>query len=98
MDSLSAIDRTMETNMNVSSSINHTMKVKESVMVANFMDEVETFITFKIANFLCIYWIAILVPIGLVGNTLSFLIMIKSNNRNMSLVFIWQPLVLIIIQ
>ena len=30
------------------------------------------------------YWFPILVPIGLVGNTLSFLIMIKPSNRKMS--------------
>ena len=78
------MERTTETNMNVSSLINHTMTIGESVMVDNIMDEIETSITFKIANFLGIYWIPILVPIGLVGNTLSFLVMIKPNNRKMS--------------
>ena len=80
------MDKTTEINMNVSSFINHTIttEVVESVMVDTFMDKVETFITFKIANILGIYWIPILVPIGLVGNTLSFLVMIKPNNRKMS--------------
>ena len=49
-----------------------------------FMDEVQTFMTFKITVYLALYWIPILVPIGLVGNTLSFLVMIKPNNRKMS--------------
>ena len=49
-----------------------------------FMDEVQTFMTYKVAYYLQDYWIPILVPIGLVGNTLSFLVMIKPNNRKMS--------------
>ena len=48
------------------------------------MEEVEAYSTFKIANFISIYWLPVLIPIGLVGNTLSFLIMIKPNNRKMS--------------
>ena len=86
MDSLSAMDRTTETNMNVTSLINNTITTEEaeSVTAGNFMDDVETFVTFQIANILGIYWIPVLVPIGLVGNTLSFLVMIKPNNRKMS--------------
>ena len=49
-----------------------------------FMEEVETYMTFKIANFINNYWFPVLIPIGLVGNTLSFLVMVKSNNRKMS--------------
>ena len=83
------MDRTTATNMNVSSLVNHTIlgtttEETESVMVDTFMDEVEAFMTFKIANFIGTYWMPILVPIGLVGNTLSFLVMIKPNNRKMS--------------
>ena len=48
------------------------------------MDEVETYSTFKLAGFIDTYWFPVLVPIGLVGNTLSFLVMMKSNNRKMS--------------
>ena len=44
----------------------------------------ETLITFKTAKLISIYWFPILVPIGLVGNTLSFLVMIKPNNRQLS--------------
>ena len=49
-----------------------------------FMEEVKTFMTFKIANIIKIYWFPILIPLGLVGNTLSFLVMLKPNNRKMS--------------
>ena len=50
----------------------------------SFMKEARTYTTFKIATFIAKYWFAILVPIGLVGNTLSFLVMIKPNNRKVS--------------
>ena len=40
----------------------------------SFMEEVKTYTEFKIANFVNIYWYPILVPIGLIGNTLSFLL------------------------
>ena len=46
--------------------------------------EVEAHTIFKIANFISIYWLPVLVPIGLVDNTLSFLVMIKPNNKKMS--------------
>ena len=49
-----------------------------------FMEEVESFTIFKIANFIMIYWLPVLIPVGLVGNILSFLVMTKQNNRNMS--------------
>ena len=48
------------------------------------MKEVNSMIIFKIANIIAKCWIPVLVPIGLVGNTLSFLVMIKPNNRKMS--------------
>ena len=50
----------------------------------SFMDEVKTFLTYKVATLIAKYWSPILVPIGLVGNVLSFLIMIKPNNRKLS--------------
>ena len=49
-----------------------------------FMEEVKTFTLFKIANFINTYWFPVLVPIGLIGNILSFIVMIKPNNRKMS--------------
>ena len=51
---------------------------------STFIAEVETFLTYKIAYYINQYWFPILVPIGLVGNTLSFLVMIKPNNRKVS--------------
>ena len=49
-----------------------------------FTAEVETYKTYKIASYINIYWFPILVPIGLVGNSLSFLVMMQPNNRKMS--------------
>ena len=49
-----------------------------------FMKKVWTFLTFRIASFIAMYWLPILIPIGIVGNTLSFLVMVKPNNRKMS--------------
>ena len=49
-----------------------------------FMEEVKTYITFRIANLINTYWYPILIPIGLIGNSLSFTVMIKSKNRKMS--------------
>ena len=49
-----------------------------------FMAEVEAFTIYKIADFINIYWYPVLIPIGVVGNTLSFMVMIKPNNRKMS--------------
>ena len=51
---------------------------------ASFMEEVEGYMTFKVSSYINYYWFPILVPIGLVGNTLSFLVMIRPNNRKVS--------------
>ena len=56
----------------------------ETVAVDPFMDKVETYVIFTIAMGFRMYWFPVLVPIGLIGNTLSFLVMIKPNNRKMS--------------
>ena len=56
----------------------------EMATIDTFMEEVKTYTTYKIASFIDTYWFFVLVPIGLVGNTLSFLVMIKPNNRKMS--------------
>ena len=48
-----------------------------------FMEEVKTYMTFKIANLVNTYWFPILIPIGLIGNSLSFTVMIKPRNRKM---------------
>ncbi len=49
-----------------------------------FRQDVEAFLTFKIAEVITKYWFPIMVPIGLVGNSLSFLVMIKPSNRKLS--------------
>ena len=59
-------------------------EIPEMTTKDNFMQQVETYTTFKIATIIDTYWFPILVPIGLFGNTLSFLVMIKPNNRKMS--------------
>ena len=52
--------------------------------LSNFMEKVEEYMAFKVALQINFYWYPILAPIGLVGNTLSFLVMIKPNNRKIS--------------
>ena len=69
---------------NVTSPLNLVTTGLEETTKDTFMEEVEAYTIFKIANFISIYWLPVLVPIGLVGNTLSFLVMIKPNNRKMS--------------
>ena len=69
----------------------------EATTKDTFMEGVETYTSFKIATFLATYWFPVLVPIGVVGNTLSFLVMIKPNNRKCQLAFTWQLLVSMII-
>ena len=49
-----------------------------------FMEQVERLLTFKIANFINTYWFPVLIPTGIVGNTLSFIVMMKRNNRKLS--------------
>ena len=50
----------------------------------SFMDEVKALLIYKVATVIAIYWIPILVPVGLVGNISTFLIMVKPTNRKMS--------------
>ena len=58
--------------------------VEGTATLLNFMEKVETHMTYKIASYINYYWFPILVPIGLIGNTLSFFVMIQPNNRKMS--------------
>ena len=53
----------------------------ETVAADPFTEKVETYVIFTIAKGFRMYWFPVLVPIGL---TLSFLVMIKPNNRKMS--------------
>ena len=73
----SAVDTTRDIIHNFSAEVN-TLKTDI------FMQEAETLITYKIAKLINRYWFPILVPIGLVGNSLSFFVMIKPNNRQLS--------------
>ena len=59
-------------------------EIPERTTEDSFMQQVESHITFEIATVIDIYWFPILVPIGLLGNTLSLFVMIKPNNRKMS--------------
>ena len=56
----------------------------ETPIMDVFMKKVWTFLTFRIASFIAMYWLPVLIPIGIVGNTLSFLVMVKPNKRKMS--------------
>ena len=49
-----------------------------------FMEEVATYMTFKVEAFIAKYWFPVFIPLGLLGNTLSFLVMIRPNNRKVS--------------
>ena len=63
---------------------NHSLDGGATENLSVFMDEVETLMTYKVASIFKQYWFAVLLPIGLIGNTLSFLVMIKPNNRRVS--------------
>ena len=62
---------------------NSTVAV-ETVAEDTFMEKVGTFMVFKVATYITKCWFPILTPIGLLGNVLSFLVMIKPNNRKVS--------------
>ena len=49
-----------------------------------FMEQAESYTTYRVAKYIDRYWFPLLVPIGLIGNTLSFLVMIRPNNRKVS--------------
>ena len=61
-----------------------TVENLQVTTIDTFMEQVEFYMAFKIANFINVYWFPVLIPIGLVGNILSFIVMIKPNNRKMS--------------
>ena len=63
---------------------NHSLVDSKTEEVSDFFEEVETHMTYQIALYINQYWFPILVPVGLVGNTLSFLVMIQPHNRKMS--------------
>ena len=49
-----------------------------------FLQEAETYTTYIIARYIAYYWFLVLIPLGLVGNILSFLVMMKPNNTKVS--------------
>ena len=57
---------------------------EQSVTPDFFLQEAESYTTYKVAKFIDNYYFPVLIPIGLLGNTLSFLVMIKPNNRKVS--------------
>ena len=73
--------------MDNSSSIDTNVLIENNIMktdTTSFMAQVETFLTYKVASFINEYWFPILFPIGVIGNTLSFFVMVKPNNRKVS--------------
>ena len=66
----------------------HLIMTENSTLVTDTQDiilqETQSYMTFKVARYIAYCWFPALIPLGLVGNTLSFLVMIKSNNRKVS--------------
>ena len=56
----------------------------ETVTQITFLLEAETYKTYKLTKYIVKYWFPVLTPLGLVGNTLSFLVMIMPNNKSIS--------------
>ena len=56
----------------------------ETADTLTFLQEVESYMTFKVAKWMGDYWFPVLVPLGLIGNTLSFFVMIRPSNRKVS--------------
>ena len=81
---VSLINRIYNLSTSNSTKTNGSIMDSDTTPLNMFMEEVESYLTYKIASFLSLYWLPIIVPTGLVGNTLSFLVMMKPNNREMS--------------
>ena len=64
--------------------VNNNLNETSTEDFPSFMEQVTTYMTYKIAFYINYYWFPVLFPIGFVGNTLSFLVMIKRNNRKVS--------------
>ena len=58
---------------------NYTPEIQD-----NFLQEAKFHMAFKVSKLIDNYWFIILLPLGLVGNTLSFLVMIRKSNRKVS--------------
>ena len=57
---------------------------EESAIEDTLLQDARSYLTYKIVMLTDRYWFPILIPLGVVGNTLSFLVMIKPNNRKIS--------------
>ena len=61
--------------------ISHLVKAENSTLETDkqdtFLQEAGTYMIFKVAKYIATYWFPILIPLGLVGNILSFLVMIR---------------------
>ena len=56
----------------------------ETDTLDTFLREAEHYTTYIMARYIAYYWFLVLIPLGLVGNILSFLVMMKPNNRKVS--------------
>ncbi len=61
-----------------------TMENETTTAGNTFLQQMEQLITYKMAIAIAKYWFKCLAPFGLIGNTLSFLVMMKPSNRKMS--------------
>ena len=57
---------------------------ERTVIQDTFLLEAQSYLTYKIVVYADRYWFPVLIPLGLVGNTLSFLVMVRRNNRKVS--------------
>ena len=57
---------------------------EKSEIQDTFLEEAQTYLTYKIVKYTDRYWFPVLILLGLIGNTLSFLVMIRPNNRKVS--------------
>ena len=66
----------------------HLVKPEHSTLETDkqdtFVQEAGTYIVFKVAKYIATSWFPVLIPLGLAGNILSFLVMIMPKNRKMS--------------
>ena len=83
----SLIMESTKSNYTVTSLLNLNTTFMEEIQIApqdTFIKEMKSYTAFKIQHFINIYWFPFFIPISFVGNTLSFLVMIKPNNRKIS--------------
>ncbi len=71
------------TNTTVSTE-NITMGNATTAEENTFLQQVMQLVAYKVAMAIAKYWFKFLVPIGVIGNTLSFLVMMKPSNRKLS--------------